>query len=835
MRLETFWQDLRYAARGLRQKPGFAAAVVLTLGLGIGANAAMFGVTDRLLFRPPALMQDPDRVHRVYLVRTFEGKENFGSYFQYTRYKDLQRWTTSFDVTAAVSESEIAVGDGENAFEMQVGAVSASFWSLFEARPVLGRFFTAPEDTTPLGASVVVLSYPFWQSRYGGRTDVLGERLKIAKVDYEIIGVAPKGFAGVSTTRIPVAWVPITTYAGTEFTWNPDDLSNWYTKYNISWMQMYARRKPGVTQEQADADLSNAFRRSYAAQREMSPATTLAEIAKPRAIAGSVLPARSPQPSEVSKVARWVSGVAIIVMLIAAANVANLLLARALRRRREVAVRLALGVSRGRLLSQLLTESVLLAVVGGVVGLLIAQWGGAVLTTLFLPDGETLSVARDSRTLIFAGAAVLFVGLFTGLAPALHSRRGDLTTALKSGAREGTYHRSRTRSALLLAQGALSVVLLVGAGLFVRSLGNVRSLSMGYDIDPLIWVGVEERGEKLTPAEKHTLRERLAEEARALPNVANASRAVTVPFYMTWDEGIFVPGIDSSVINAMGSFRIQAAAPEYLETMGTRLIRGRFIDRTDTENSPKVMVVSETMARKLWPGKEALGQCVRIGQTDTVPCTTVVGITQDVRADDSFAEDRMLYYFRPITQANPNGGGVFVRVRGGGQSAEREAESVRRALQKFMPGAAYVTTTPMSEIFAPTIRPWRLGATMFVAFGGLALVLAAIGLYSVIAYNVTQRTHELGVRVAFGAQVRDVIRLVLGEGLRITTLGIVVGAGIALYAGRYVAPLLFKVQPTDPLVFGGVIAVLLLTATLAALVPALRAAKVDPNVALRTE
>lgn len=835
MRLETFWQDLRYAARGLRQKPGFAAAVVLTLGLGIGANAAMFGVTDRLLFRPPTLMQDPDRVHRVYLVRTFEGKENFGSYFQYTRYKDLQRWTTSFDVTAAVSESEIAVGVGENAFEMQVGAVSASFWSLFEARPVLGRFFTAAEDTTPLGASVVVLSYPFWQSRYGGRTDVLGERLKIAKVDYEIIGVAPKGFAGVSTTRIPVAWVPITTYAGTEFTWNPDDLSNWYTKYNISWMQMYARRKPGVTQEQADADLSNAFRRSYAAQREMSPATTLAEIAKPRAIAGSVLPARSPQPSEVSKVARWVSGVAIIVMLIAAANVANLLLARALRRRREVAVRLALGVSRGRLLSQLLTESVLLAVVGGVVGLLIAQWGGAVLTTLFLPDGETLSVARDSRTLIFAGAAVLFVGLFTGLAPALHSRRGDLTTALKSGAREGTYHRSRTRSALLLAQGALSVVLLVGAGLFVRSLGNVRSLSMGYDIDPLIWVGVEERGEKLTPAEKHALRERLAEEARALPNVANASRAVTVPFYMTWDEGIFVPGIDSSVINAMGSFRIQAAAPEYLETMGTRLIRGRFIDRTDTENSPKVMVVSETMARKLWPGKEALGQCVRIGQTDTVPCTTVVGITQDVRADDSFAEDRMLYYFRPITQANPNGGGVFVRVRGGGQSAEREAESVRRALQKFMPGAAYVTTTPMSEIFAPTIRPWRLGATMFVAFGGLALVLAAIGLYSVIAYNVTQRTHELGVRVAFGAQVRDVIRLVLGEGLRITTLGIVVGAGIALYAGRYVAPLLFKVQPTDPLVFGGVIAVLLLTATLAALVPALRAAKVDPNVALRTE
>jgi putative ABC transport system permease protein len=832
MRLETFWQDVRYAARGLRRKPGFAAAVVLTLGLGIGANAAMFGITDRLLFRPPSMMPDPDRVHRVYLVRTFDGTEHYGSYFQYTRFKELQRWTTSFDVSAAVTENEQAVGVGENALEMQIGAVSASFWSLFNARPVIGRFFTAAEDTTPVGASVVVLSYPFWQSRYGGRADILGETIKIAKVDYEIIGVAPRGFAGVSTSRTPVAWVPITTYAGTTFTWNPNDLSNWYTKYNISWMQMYARRKPGVTADQASADLSNAFRRSYQAQREISPQTTLAEIAKPRAVAGSVLTARSPQPSEVSKVARWVSGVAIIVMLIAAANVANLLLARALQRRREVAVRLALGVSRARLLSQLLTESVLLAIIGGVVGLMFAQWGGAILNTLFLPDSDSVSVATDTRTLFFAGAAVLFVGLLTGLAPALQSRATDLTTALKSGSREGTYQRSRTRTALLLMQGALSVVLLVGAGLFVRSLDNVSSLSMGYDIDPIIWVGVEERGEKLSTAEKTQLRDRLAAEARAVANVESASRGVTVPFYMTWDEGILVPGIDTSVTSAMGSFRIQAAAPEYLETMGTRLLRGRFIDRTDTEQSPKVMVVSQTMANKLWPGKDAIGQCVRIGSSDTVPCTTVVGITEDVRADDAFAEDKMLYYFRPITQANPEGGGVFVRVRG---SAEREAESVRRALQKHMPGAAYVTTTPMSEIFAPNIKPWRLGATMFVAFGMLALVLAAIGLYSVIAYNVTQRTHELGVRVAFGAQVRDVIRLVLGEGLRITTIGIVVGVAIALYAGRFVAPLLFRVEPTDPIVFGGVIAILLLTATLAALIPALRAARVDPNVALRTD
>jgi len=831
MRFEALWQDTKYAIRGLRKKPGFAIAVVLTLGLGIGANAAMFGVVDRLLFRAPSFMKDPDRVHRVYLVRTWEGKENHGSWFQYTRYKDLARWTSSFDVTAALSDGQLAVGVGDNAREMRIGAVSASYWSLFDVRPVIGRFFTAAEDTTPVGAPVTVLSYAFWQSRYGGRADVLGERIKIAKVDYAIIGVLPADFTGANASLNAVAWIPITSYAGTEFTFNPRDPHNWFTKYNISWMQMLARRKPGVTLEAATADLTNAYKRSYAAQREISPQTTLAEIAKPRAEAGPVLSERGPQASEVSKVARWVSGVAMIVMLIAAANVANLLLARALRRRREVAIRLALGVTRARLLSQLLTESLVLAILGGLFGLLLAQWGGAVLRSQFLPTVTSVPVLADGRTLLFAGGAVLLVGILTGLAPALQSGRGDLTTSLKSGAREGTYHRSRTRVALLVIQGALSVVLLVGAGLFVRSLDNVSSLRMGYDIDPILWVSVEERGEKLTDDEKGLLRDRLAETARSLPNVASATRAVTVPFWMTWDEGIFVPGIDSSVLNGMGSFRIQGAAPEYLATMGTRLLRGRFIENADTKNAPKVMVVSETMAKKLWPRKDALGQCVRIG-SDTMPCTTVVGIAEDIRTSDEFSKDNLLYYYRPITQAQPDGGGLFVRARG---AAARESESIRRSLQKVMPGSAYVTVRPMTEIFGPTIRSWRLGATMFVAFGMLALVLAAIGLYSVIAYNVVQRTHELGVRVAFGAQVKDVVRLVLSEGLRLTIAGLVIGGGIALYAGKWVAPLLYDVKPADPLVFVFVVVVLLVAAALASLIPAMRAARVDPSVALRSE
>ena len=832
MRIEAIWQDIRYAVRGLRNKPGFAIAVIMTLALGIGANAAMFGITDRLLFRAPNFLKNPDRSHRVYLGRTFDGKENAQGNIQYTRYKDLERWTKSFEVTAAGWSSEAAVGVGENAREMRVGGVSASFFSLFDMRPALGRFFTAAEDTTPMGAAVSVISFPFWQSRYGGRLDVIGQHLKIGKVSYTIIGVAPQGFIGPWSDRPPVAWIPITAFASSEFTWNSRDLDNWYTKYNITWMEMYARRKPGVSVEAATADLTNAFLRSYAHQVEIQPRTTPAAIAKPRALLASVKAERGPNANASSKVAAWVSGVTMIVMLIAAANVANLLLARALRRRREVAVRLALGVSRARLLSQLLTESVLLALLGGMAGLLVAQWGGQVLRTQFLPTtGEGASVLADTRTLVFAGAAVVFVGLVTGLAPALQSGRGDLTTSLKSGAREGTYHRSRLRAALLVLQGALSVVLLVGAGLFVRSLNNVRALRMGYDIDPILWVSVEERDEKFSDIEKEALRKRLLESAKTLPGVANAARARTVPFWMEWDEEIHVAGIDS--VNKLGSFPIQVTTPEYFQTMGTRLVRGRGIEATDTKNAPKIMVVSDAMGKVLWPGKDPIGQCVKIGENpDTLPCTTVVGVAENIRVHDAFNEDKMFYYYMPIDQRAPKDGGLFVRMQG---DAQDSMESIRRALQKLMPGSSYVTVRPMSEIFDPTVRSWRLGATMFVAFGTLALVLAAIGLYSVIAYNVVQRTHELGVRVAFGAQVADVIRLILGEGLRVTLAGVVIGGAIALYAGKWVAPLLFNVKPADPVVYTFVVAVLIAAAALASLIPAMRAARVDPNVALRSE
>jgi predicted permease len=830
------WHDVRYAVRGLRRKPGFTAAVVLTLGLGIGANATMFSVVDRLLFRPPAYITAPDRVHRVNLaVTTDRSGEFINGNMSYKRYLELTEWTTSFDVTAAIASGKPAIGEGENAREMDLSAISASFWRLFDVRPALGRFFTPAEDRVPDGTMVAVLGYGFWQTRFGGRGDVLGKSLKIGAETYTIIGVAPKSFAGISLGS-PAVFVPITAWASASFGQRADregpfggKRPSYYAAHNIQWMEMLARRKPGVTLAAATADLSNAYRRSYIAQKTVSPSIRPTELAKPRALASPLMRERGPHQGNDSRVATWLVGVAAVVLLIACANVGNLLLARAFARRREIAVRLALGVGRTRLVRQLITESLLLATLGALAGLVLAQWGGGALRALLLANVEWTNTFGDTRVLAITTVAALAAGLLTGLAPAMHAGRGDIAAALKAGAREGTYQRSRTRVALLVMQGALSVVLLVGAGLFVRSLRNVRSLDLGYDGSRVAYVEPHMRGVKLDSIQSGELRRRLIDAATALPYVEAGSRTVTVPFWSSITMDLHVAGIDS--VDRLGDFYFHAVSPDYFRTMGTRIRRGRAFTRADTRNAPLVMVVSESMAKKLWPGQDAIGQCVKLGE-DTVPCTHIVGIAQDIKRE-SLSEDPGLQYYIPIDQREAGvGGGLFIRARG---SATSYSEQIRRELQKAMPGASYVTVTPLDDILGGQRRSWTLGATMFTVFGALALLVAAVGLYSVIAYNVAQRTHELGVRIALGASSPDVVRLVVGEGLRVSIAGIGIGTLVALAAARYVGPLLFGVSPRDPVVLAGVAAILVTVAVLASVLPAWRASHVDPSVALRAD
>ncbi|HEY4216129.1 MAG TPA: ADOP family duplicated permease [Gemmatimonadaceae bacterium] len=821
----AFAQDFRYAVRSLRLQPGFAIAVILTLGLGIGANATMFQTVDRLLFRPPAYLATPDRVGRLYLTTSYRGQEFNNSYTGYRPYLDLRENTTSFDAMTPFYASELAVGTGDATREMKIGFGDADFWKMFDIKPVIGRFYTPAEADPQTTAHVVVLSYGFWQTQYGGHQDVLGRQLDIGPAKYTIIGVAPESFSGFSPDPV-VAFLSVAGEYGARQTNLKDP---WYATYHMQWLEVFARRKPGVSAAQATADLTRAFQISYRKHLADSKGMTPFELARPHAAVGPVLRDRGPNGSTVSKVVVWLMGVAVIVLLIACANVANLLVARALRRRREIAVRIALGVSRARLLTQLTTESMLLAVLAGVAALVIAQAGnGAMMRMLLDQKDGTTSAITDGRLLIVVALLAAAAGLLTGIAPILQTSRGDITSALKSGAREGTVYRSKLRISLLIAQAALSVVLLVGAGLFLQSLANVERIRLGYDVDKLLWVDSNMRGLKTDSATKIALSHQLLAQAKAIPGVQNAALALTVPFWSTWDLGLYVAGIDS--VGKLGDFTLQAASPEVFSTVGTRILRGRaFTDDDNTEHAPRVMVVGESMAKTLWPGQDAIGKCVRMN-ADTMPCHTVIGVAEDIR--DGTIDSVALHYYIPIVEYRTSGVGLFVRTRG---SPVEQAETVRRMLQKLMPGASYVTVTPMSTIIAPTMRSWKIGATLFTIFGALALVLATIGLYSVIAYNVAQRTHEMGVRVALGAQARDIIGLIVREGLGVVLPGVALGAVIALFAGRWIAPLLFHVSPKDPPVLISVIVALIAVAIAASWMPARRAARVDPNTALRSE
>jgi predicted permease len=837
MRFESLRQDVSYAIRGLRAKPGFALAVITTIALGIGANAAMFGIVDRLLFRPPALMKDPATAHRVYLFTTYRGEERISGGGQFARYRDIAEYTHSFSEVAGYTPRDLAIGVGDAAREMRVGVVSANFFRFFDAPPVLGRYFTADEDLPPAGVPVAVLSYAMWQTQYGASRSVLGTAVQIGPTIYTVIGVSPPGFVGLWADKPPAAFIPLTSYAAGTGNKGPNGI-NWWETYSWGWMNVIVRRKPGVSVAVANADLTNAFLRSMEKHRIEQPRTPAIETLKPRAEIGSILSERGPNASAVGKVATWVGGVSVIVLLIACANVANLLLARALRRKREIALRLALGVSRGRLFAQLLTESVLLALLGGAAGMAIAHWGGAVLRALLLEHSEAASGMRDPRTVVFAAIVAVLVGLLTGLAPILQASRANLTDDLKAGTREGTYTRSRTRLVLLVMQGALSVVLLVGAGLFVRSLSNVRSIRLGYDVDPIMLVNVNMRGVKLDSMAQIELRERLLRVAEAVPGVEAATRQAAVPFWSTWSMSLFVEGIDT--VARLGQFDLNMVSKDYFRTMGTRIIRGRGITDDDVWTSPRIVVVSDAMGKVLWPGRDAIGQCLKVNifgggrdapDPNALPCTTVVGIAENIK-EQGLAADSGYYYYLPITQARPHLGGLLVRVRGDARTVK---ESVRRALQREMPGASYVTITSFQDIIGGEMRSWQLGATMFVAFGLLAIVLAAIGLYSVIAYNVTQRIHEIGVRRALGAQAADVARLVVSDGLRLVAVGVGLGVAGAIGASRWIKPLLFDVSPNDPAVYAFVAVMLALVAIAASWLPARRASRVDPSVALRSD
>jgi predicted permease len=541
---------------------------------------------------------------------------------------------------------------------------------------------------------------------------------------------------------------------------------------------------------------------------------------------------------------------AAIVLAIACANVTSLLLARAVRRRREHALRVALGAARWRLGSQLLTESLVLAVLAGAGAVLVAQWGGAAAGRALAPDAAWGRWGTDPRLLAVAGVAAAAAGLLTGLVPALHAMRaaaaaGPLTAALRTGARDGGGRRAPMRDALVVAQAALSLVLLVGAGLFARSLQRALALDLGFAADRVLAVAVDLPGGGTAPAAagdtaagespEVAAYDRLHARLAALPGVRSASLAMSEPFSTTLDARIALAGRDTLALPASGPPRFNVVTPEYFATMGMRLVRGRGITEADGRGAPPVMVVNETMARTLWPGGSPLGQCVVVREFPGRPCAEVVGVVGDVRvrgAELREGSDMQMYLsLRQDLLKLPLRSLV---VRGAGDPAALAA-AVRRAVLDEEPRALRVRVRPLAVSLEPVLRPWRTGAATLAAFGALALLLASLGLYAVVAHDVAQRVREIGVRLALGARGGDVARLVVARGVRLAGAGVVLGVAAALAAGRWVAPLLFETAPYDPGVLGGGAAALLAVAALAGALPAWRAARLAPSSALRTE
>ncbi|HEX5439025.1 MAG TPA: ABC transporter permease [Gemmatimonadaceae bacterium] len=816
--------DLRYAVRGLKAQPALTLGIVLTLALGIGANATMFGVVDRLVLGAPAHWRDPGQLRQLYFATGYPDHSVTSAFESYPAYLAFRDSVPAFQDVAAFSDQYVMTsGRGAAAVQVKARLVTANFLRTLGAHPVLGRFFADNEARPPDGASVVVLGYGFWQRRFGSDSTVLGRTMPIGNGRYTIIGIAPRGLT--ATDLLPVdVWLPVSAVASEQLVWNV-----WTSNRFASWLQVVTRLRSGADERQALAQVAAVYQRVMAEQdrafhrgtTEFSPTHSL--------MLDAVSGARYHNGARTleARVSRWLICVSAIVLLIACANVANLLLSRATRRRREIAVRLALGISRRRLGGQLMVEGVLLAIVGGSAGLLMAEWGSAFTRRVLLPDVLWDGSPMDARVLAITAAIVLVTGVLIGLAPALQATRTQLTSALKAGAQEGV-RRTRLRSTLIIAQAALSVVLLAGAGLFARSLWNARGVDLGMDVRPVLLATVDLQSAGYNPADQTAFMERAMQRLSELPGVDDVAFAFAVPFRDISGMSMTIPGRhDSTVDGKAPTFNV--VSPSYFATLGMRIIRGHGFGSGHRADARYVAVINEKLAHQAWPGENPLGKCIRLG--DENACTTIVGVVNDARYFGIYNEPRM-QVFVPFGRKGGGVGGLFVRTRGDPARLERV---VRRTLQSMMPDLPYADVRPLQKLLDPQFRSLNLGAAMFGVFAVLALIVASVGLYSVLAYDVARRVHEIGVRMALGARAPDVVRLVLGEGVRMVVVGIVLGLVVTLAAGRAIASLLFDTSPRDPVVLGIVCLTLLVVAVAASLIPAWRATRVDPSVALRAE
>ena len=806
--MSAFLHDLRHGARLLFRAPGFTLVAVAALAIGIGANTAIFSVVNTLLLRPlpyPAA----DKLAVIWehnLPR--DKKDNVVSPGNFIHWREMQQ---SFVDIAAVSGSAgftlkvTITGNGEPE-EVPLQLVSASFFPLLGVQPALGRAFTAEEDKPQ--SRVLVLGDRLWRRRYGADPAIIGKPITVDGVAYSVLGVMPPGFSFIDKTVN--VWIPI-------------GFSAQARTPRGRWLSVVGRLKPGVTFAQAQQDMTRVQAEVTRQFPAFNTGWTARVVPLQEQLVGNVRPALLVLLAAVS-----------VVLLIACANVANLLLARATARQRELAVRAALGAARTRLIRQLLAESVVLAMVGGVAGLLLAWVGVRVMRVAVadrLPIQRLETVGIDGWVLAFTAGAALLSGLVFGLIPAVTTSGAGLVEMLKEGGRTGSGGRgNRARSAFVIAQIALALVLLSGAGLLIRSFVRLVNVDPGFNARGTVTMTVSLPGSRYgEPAQRVQFYQRLFERIDALPGVESSGAVSSLPLTgLGAATSVEIVGRPKPPAGEEAVADVRVVANDYFEAMGIPLIRGRLFRPGDKADESSRVVINQTMAEKFWPGEDAIGKRVRISWND-IRDDEVVGVVADVRHDGLATEPRAMTYW-PHPRFPYNGMAIVIRTSVDPSAIVNPVLSIVREQD---PNLAVSNVRTMEDVVANSVGERRLTMLLLAVFAVAALALAAVGIYGVITYSVTQRTQEIGIRMALGAQQADVLRMVVGQAVLLAVLGIVLGAAGAAALTRFMADLLFEVRPQDPVTFAAVAAMLAIVAIAASYFPGRRATRVDPVIALR--
>jgi predicted permease len=814
--VDALAMSVRFALRSLRRTPGLSVGVILAFALGIGANSTVYQVIDRLLLRPPPQLREPEtlRMLAVHFNSLQLGREINNPIRSYPELADY-RPARSLAGLAGFNYSvhELTLTHSAGAQRIRGMSVTGGYFNVTGVRPALGRLLVESDDRA--GAPrVVVLSHGFWRRQYGGSNAVLGQTVDFGQGPQTIVGVLPQGFAGVQLAQVDL-WFPLAPYRS--FVQG----ASWDQHRTNHWLNIVVRLRPGVPVQQAEAELNALFRAAY--RDEIATGRYPADS---RVVLASLVPGESPlAPPEVG-VTRWLLAIALVVLLIACINITNLLLARGVRERRALGIRLALGVTRTRLIAQTLVEVTLFALLGGGLALLGARYGGAFLQRTLLPDYAWDAIGWNGSVVWVTLSLALLAGLAAALLPVLQLLRPTVLASLRAspGSETGT-HSVRLRGALVMTQVALSVALLAGASLFLKSFRNATQWDLGIDLERawFITLDINEFPEAL-----NTFYARALDQLRAVPGVAAASASSTMPLYQRHGIRFRAEGWDS----LPGRIMVHAVRGDYFAALGLRILQGRALNDDDVAGAPPAAVVSREMARTLYP-TGALDRCLYIGANAT-SCTRIVGVAEGARTDGVGGEPVMQFYLASAQHQNaPQLWGFSVRAQPDVAPA-RVVDGVRRSLLAMAPGIRWVEITPFAEMVESQLRPWRLGATLFTLFGALALIVAILGLYAVMAFDVSQRTRELGIRAALGATPRGLLRLVVRRSLLLAGAGAAAGVLITIAFAPRLQTLLFHVPARDLVSLTAVCATLLAAGLLAAWLPGRRAARSDPLLALRS-